>query len=45
MELSEPSRIEAEGIAELELREDVLEALTFRIPARTRQLVKKAEAH
>jgi hypothetical protein len=45
VEFSEPCGVEAKLVAELDLRHDVLVALALGEPARTRQLVEKAEAH
>ena len=45
MQLAEPHRVEAERVAELDLREDVLIALLLGISGRARQLVEKPEAH
>ena len=45
MEFAEPHRIEADMIAELDLREDVLVTLALRIAGSTGQLVEEPEAH
>jgi hypothetical protein len=45
VELSKPRGIEAEVIAEFDLREDVFVALMLGKTARAWQLVEKAEAH
>src|SRR5712691_6013003 len=45
VELAEPYRIEAQGIPELDLREEVLVPLTLRIRVGARQLVEEAETH
>jgi hypothetical protein len=41
----EPDHVEADLIAELDLRHDVPIALALRKPARTGQLIEKAETH
>ena len=45
MQFAEPNRVEPNGVAELDLGEDVVVALLLGIAGRTGQLVEKPEAH